>query len=85
MLDYVWHSGGVERLVLTGLCPTFEFAAHPLDANWKIAMSRFAYLRREGTKITLESPEAFCRIKFACLEPLYWFALFAEPVSVGAL
>lgn len=85
MLEYVWHFGGTERVVLTGFCSTFEFLTEPLNVNWEIAISRFAYLRREARKMTLESPEAFCQIEFTCLEPLYWFALFAQPVRVAAL
>ena len=84
-LDYVWCAGGIERAVITGVCPNFEFSERALSLTTEITLSRFAYARRDGEIVILESPEAFCRIQFTCPAAWNWLGLFARRITIRSL
>jgi len=84
MLELVWFAGGVERAVVTALCPGFRLSESPLRLDSEVALSRFAYVRRDGVRIILESPEALCRLEFSCLQTWYSLGLLARPTSIAA-
>jgi SagB-type dehydrogenase family enzyme len=85
MVEHVWWSAGVERAVVTATVPGFTFETNRLDTGARVALSRFAYARRDRSGLVLESPEANCRLAFRC--GLTWDAagVLASPVSMDAL
>lgn len=60
--EFVWEVAGREYAVVSSICGAFEFKARPLVPEAGVILSRFAYARRDGSMVVLESPEALCRI-----------------------
>jgi SagB-type dehydrogenase family enzyme len=84
MLELVWFAGGVERAVISSFCPGFRFSETRLWLDSEVVLSRFAYVRRDGARTVLESPEALCRLEFTCLQTWYSLGLLARPTSIAA-
>ena len=83
MLALVWYSGGLERAAITSFSPSFRFSEIPLCQDFDVILSRFAYVRRDGGRTVLESPEALCRLEFKCLQTWYLLGLLWQPTSIG--
>jgi len=83
LLEFVWQVGGQARALVTDLRPDFRFSEARVPAMF--ALSRFAYVRRDGDAAVLESPEALCRIKFDCPETWQWVGSLIVPSSLGQL
>jgi SagB-type dehydrogenase family enzyme len=84
-LEYVWSANGAERARITAMSSDFRFRQEPLTLTATVALSRFAYVRRDGQAVVLESPEAFCRLELVCLDLMTWLSRFGRPVPVRAL
>jgi oxazoline/thiazoline dehydrogenase len=84
LIELVWVPDGVARAILTSIHPAFRFSDGTCQ-NSELVLSRFSYLRRDGDKMMLESPEAMCRIEFSCVQTSHWLTFLAQPVSIAAL
>jgi oxazoline/thiazoline dehydrogenase len=62
LLCYTAQADGTRLATLTVVSPSFRSGPAQLVAGRPYALSRFAYLRREGTEAVLESPLAHARI-----------------------
>src|SRR4029078_11923654 len=47
---------------LEAMSSRFELSGETAPAGGKLALSRFAYVRRDGRRLVLESPDASCRV-----------------------
>jgi SagB-type dehydrogenase family enzyme len=55
------HAGGKRLATLVAVSPSFAWAP-VADGGGQYGLSRFAYLRREGSEVVLESPLAHARV-----------------------
>jgi SagB-type dehydrogenase family enzyme len=56
------HAGGERLATLVPISPGFTFSPTGVQAEMPYLLSRFAYLRREGGEMVLESPRAHARL-----------------------
>lgn len=57
-----WRIDGEVHALVEPLFPSFVGPANALSADDDIVLSRFAFVRRDGDRPVLESPDASCRI-----------------------
>jgi SagB-type dehydrogenase family enzyme len=62
LLCYAAQAGGNRLATLAAVSPSFTSGSPQVVVDRRYVLSRFAYLRREGTEAVLESPLAHARI-----------------------
>jgi oxazoline/thiazoline dehydrogenase len=84
-LEHAFVSDGVEHVRFRTPMPAFRFSDQPLCLSSELALSRFAYARRDHDSLVVESPEALCRLELVSPHALGWFGRLAQPSSLGSL
>jgi SagB-type dehydrogenase family enzyme len=82
-LELAWEPNGRERAVIRAMCREFAFSPQGLQPEVAVVLSRFAYVRRDGDAVVLESPEALCRIELTCAETWYCLGILSRPTSIA--
>jgi SagB-type dehydrogenase family enzyme len=66
MLQYSCMAGGTELLRAAPTSPLARFVFPALRREATVRLSRFAYLRRSGDDVVLESPTSYARVTLNC-------------------
>lgn len=85
MLCYSIARDGRTLAILAPTSSSFQFSPAPVDPQAIYALSRFAYLHREGEDLVLESPLAHGTITLLGWEGTAVAAELARPQTVGSL
>lgn len=81
--EYVWNADGRPYAIVHPVCADFQFGEMALGNETPVRLSRFAYVRRNGSQTVIESPEALCRIILSCAEAWHWLGLLAGQASLA--
>ena len=76
---------GVEQAVIEPQMPDYWPRTPPLDNADVLVLSRFAYMRRRGHDLVLESPRAGALFKIADAKVAHALAKLAQPQSIKQL
>ncbi len=79
------HRGGVDQVVIEPQAPDYWPRMPELGAVDLVVLSRFAYLRRRGNDVVLESPRAAALIRIGDPQIAAAIATLAIPQSIGTL
>jgi SagB-type dehydrogenase family enzyme len=85
LVRHAVHADGACLATLTAVSPAFVSRPAQVSAGRRYVLSRFAYLRREGTEAVLESPLASARIILNDCRASALVGLLAAPATVGEL
>jgi SagB-type dehydrogenase family enzyme len=76
---------GVEQAVIEPQMPDYWPRTPPLDNADALVLSRFAYMRRRGHDLVLESPRAGALFKIGDAKVAHALAMLAQPQSIRQL
>jgi SagB-type dehydrogenase family enzyme len=85
LLCYTVRAGDTRLAMLVVVSPSFLSRPTPVSAGRRYLLSRFAYLRREGTEAVLDSPLAHARIIFNDCRAAALVGALAAPATLGEL
>jgi SagB-type dehydrogenase family enzyme len=85
LLRHTAHADGACLATLVAVSSSFVSGPTQLIAGRRYVLSRFAYLRREGTEAVLESPLAHARIILNDCRAAALVGLLAAPATAGEL
>jgi SagB-type dehydrogenase family enzyme len=85
LLCHAIHAGGTCLAKLVAVSPSFVSGPTQVAAGRRYVLSRFAYLRRQGTEAVLESPLAHARIILPDCRAAALVGALAAPATVGEL
>jgi SagB-type dehydrogenase family enzyme len=85
LLGYTVRAGETCLATLVVVSSTFVSRPTPVSAGQRHLLSRFAYLRREGTEAVLESPLAHARIILNDCRAAALVGALAAPATAGEL
>ena len=85
LLEYCLGSDDHDEVVIEPQLPDYWPRLAPLDDTGVFALSRFAYLRRRGTEMALESPRAGALFKLCNPKLAAAIAALATPQSIAQL
>jgi oxazoline/thiazoline dehydrogenase len=82
VLRYIVRSGEGVLATLEPLSPRFALSPRPPEPGQKLRLSRFAYVRRDGDALVLESPRAHARVVLAGATALTLLSGLAVPTTL---
>jgi oxazoline/thiazoline dehydrogenase len=85
LLCWTAQDEGTSLATLSAVAPSFVARPVQVVAGRRYALSRFAYLRREGNEAVLESPLAHARIRIQDCRAAALVAALATPAAAGEL
>ena len=85
LLCYTAQAGGIRLATLAAGSPSFRSGPAQVIAGRHYVLSRFAYLRREGTEAVLESPLAHARIILNDCRAAALVGALAAPATAGEI
>ncbi len=85
MCEYVLDADDLKSDITISVSPNFRFGSAGLGVDETIILSRFSYVRRDGKKAILESPEALCRINFTSHHVWTWLGLIMSGTTPADL
>src|SRR5262249_10638414 len=85
LLRYTLRVDGEPLVVVEPMVGGPRPTAAPIDADVRCRLSRFAYCRREGDTLVLESPRCRARVLLARPHAAALIAALAQPRSAGEL
>lgn len=85
LLCYSLNAGGRAIVTLTPTAPGFEPEPKDVTAATRVRLSRFAYCRRDGDQLVVESPLAAVRVTLYGAAGAAAFAALAQPVAAAEL
>jgi SagB-type dehydrogenase family enzyme len=85
LICYSAHADGKHLVTLVPASPQFAQRAGSPSAVSTYQLSRFAYLRRQGTDAVLESPLVAARVIFNCPEAATLVGPLASSTTIGSL
>ena len=72
LLVYLWSIDETDHACIVPCTPVFRLAGSSCAGDESAVLSRFAYLRRIGDQLTLESPASQCRIELLTPDSAAW-------------
>ena len=85
LVRHTLHADGACLATLMAVSPSFVSGSSQVIAGRRYVLSRFAYLRREGTEAVMESPLAHARIILNDCRAAALVGLLAAPATAGEL
>jgi SagB-type dehydrogenase family enzyme len=85
LLCYAVQADGTRLATLVAVSPSFTSGPTRVVAGQRYVLSRFAYLRREGSETVLESPLAHARIVLCDCRAAALVAALAAPATTAEL
>jgi SagB-type dehydrogenase family enzyme len=85
LLEYTVVADGRPLATLVPISAQFELRRRSLESASRWVLSRFAYCRRVGERLAIESPRADCLVRLDHAAIGLLLTQLAEPVSAGEL
>ncbi|HEY4015574.1 MAG TPA: SagB family peptide dehydrogenase [Polyangiaceae bacterium] len=85
LLSFAVRSAGTRLCTLNPISGWFDFAAAPVDPGHAYVLSRFAYQRRDGAGMVLESPRSHGKLRLEDPRAAALLLALSRPGALGAL